>query len=285
MNTIALAKRYTDCVNEVYVQSAKSAVLETDSALSREGGGANEIVIPSLSLDGLGDYSRNAGYVHGNVKLTWSTVRYNYERGRMFEVDAMDNEESQNVAFGRLAGEFMRTRAVPELDAFRFARIINTEDIGLEMETLSTGDAAVASIRKAINALDAAEVPDTERILFISPAVKALIDDMDTTKSRAVMDGFEQVVTVPAGRFYASVTLNDGTTAGEEGGGFEGEGAVNYLIVHRPAVLCFTKHLVSKVIPPESNPDSDAYRYGFRSYGLCTVLSGREAGIYCSMAE
>ena len=285
MNTIALAKKYSGVLNELYQSTAKSAVLEANNAWVREGNQANEIVIPSLTLDGLGDYSRNSGYVHGNVKLTWSTVRYNYERGRMFEVDAMDNEESLDIAFGRLAGEFIRTKVVPEIDAFRFARIINTEDIGLEMETLSTGAAAVTSIRKAINALDDAEVPDTQRILFITPALKGMLDDMDTIKSKAVLSGFDEIITVPPGRFYASVTLNDGTSAGEEGGGFEGEGAVNYLIVHKPAVLCFTKHLVTKVITPEENQSSDMYCFAYRNYGLCTVLSGREAGIYCSLAK
>lgn len=285
MNTIALAKKYSGVLNELYQSTAKSAVLEANNAWVREGNQANEIVIPSLQLDGLADYSRNSGYVHGNVKLSWATVRYNYERGRLFDVDAMDNEETLDIAFGRLAGEFIRTKVVPEIDAFRFARIINTEDIGLEMETLSTGAAAVTSIRKAINALDDAEVPDTERILFITPALKGMLDDMDTIKSKAVLSGFDEIITVPPGRFYASVTLNDGTSAGKEGGGFEGEGAVNYLIVHKPAVICTTKHLVTKVITPEENQSSDMYRFAYRNYGLCSVLSGREAGIYCSRAE
>ena len=43
-----------------------------------------------MSLDGLADYSRNGGYVSGDVTLTNETVAFNYDRGRKFGVDAMD---------------------------------------------------------------------------------------------------------------------------------------------------------------------------------------------------
>ena len=285
MNTIALTKRYSNILNEIYQAEAKSNILETDSGVVRQGNGANEIVIPSISMDGLADYSRNSGYVHGNVKLTWSTVRFNYERGRLFMVDDMDNEETQDIAFGKLAGEFMRTRVVPEVDAFRFAQIINTEDIGLEAETLNSGASIITSLRKATNTMDEAEVPESERILFVSPTMYGMIQDMDTYKSKLVLERFSNIISVPSGRFYASVSLNDGTTSGEESGGYEGEGAVNYLVVHKPAVLCHTKHEVSKIITPEANQTADGWIYAYRTYGLTTVMSGKEAGIYCSMAE
>lgn len=74
-----------------------------------------------LEMDGLADYDRNEGYVGGSVSMKNATVKCNFERGRMFDVDALDNEETAGLAFGRLAGEFIRTKVVPELDAFRFA--------------------------------------------------------------------------------------------------------------------------------------------------------------------
>lgn len=109
-NTITLAKKYAALLDEAYKENARTAVLESDASLAREGANANEIVIPKLTMDGLADYSRSSGYVAGDVSLSWQTVQFNYERGRMFSVDAMDNEESQSIAFGSLAGEFVRTR-------------------------------------------------------------------------------------------------------------------------------------------------------------------------------
>ena len=149
--------------------------------------------------------------------------------------------------------------------------------------TFSDGEDVTAALRTAVSALDTAEVPDEDRILFISPEAMGMIEDMDATKSRSVLSSFSQTVTVPAGRFYTSVVLLDGTSAGEEDGGYEKAANgkdINFLIVHKPAVLMFTKHLLSKIIPPENNPDSDAWRYAYRSYGLCSVYRNMTAGIY-----
>lgn len=128
-NSIALAKVYTTMLDEVYKQVSLTSVLDGAADLMREGMNANEIVVPKLSMDGLANYSRNGGYVDGDVTLTWETVKCNFDRGRMFEVDELDNMETGGVAFGRLAGEFVRTKVVPELDAFRFATYASTTGI------------------------------------------------------------------------------------------------------------------------------------------------------------
>ena len=54
-NNIALFKKYTDLLDEVYKASSKSAVLDMDGALVQAGANANEIIIPKLSMDGLAD--------------------------------------------------------------------------------------------------------------------------------------------------------------------------------------------------------------------------------------
>lgn len=283
MNSITLAKKYADLLDEVYKTSAVTAVLESDASLARAGANANEIVIPKLSMDGLADYSRNSGYVSGSVSLTWETAAFNYERGRMFSIDNMDNEETQNVAFGRLAGEFVRTKVVPEMDAFRFAEYASADNVSSGTGSLESGTAAVAAIRAAVSAMDEAEVPAEGRVLFITPTIKGLIDDMDTTKSKAVFASFESVVPVPATRFYTKIKLNDGTTEGEESGGYakaSGGKDINFMIVHKGAVLQFTKHAVPKIISPDINPDADAWKYGYRTYGLCSVYANKTAGIY-----
>ena len=187
-NSIQLSKVYTNLLDEVYQNSALTAVLESDASLSRQGANANEIVIPKISMDGLADYSRNGGYVNGNVSLNWETVKFNYERGRMFQVDTMDNEETQNIAFGRLAGEFIRTKVVPELDAFRFATYAGISGIGNATGTLSTGEAVIKALRDATSEMDEAEVPMEDRHLFITPTLLGLVQDMDTTKSKEVAD-------------------------------------------------------------------------------------------------
>ena len=282
-NNIALAKVYTNLLDEVYQQSALTAVLESDATLARQGANANEIVIPKLSMDGLADYNRNSGYVNGDGELTLETAKFNYERGRAFTVDDMDNEETQNIAFGRLAGEFIRTKVVPELDAFRFATYASTTGAGTATGTLATGVDVINALRTATSAMDEAEVPMEDRHLFITPTLLGLVQDMDTTKSRELLSRFASITPVPQTRFYSAIELLDGKTGGEEKGGFKKAELgveLNFEIIHKPATLQFTKHAVPKIIAPAQNPDADAWKYGYRNYGLCDVYENKAAGIY-----
>lgn len=283
-NSIALFKKYVDLLDEVYKASAKTAVLESDSSLMAAGAAANEIIVPKISMDGLADYSRNGGYVGGDVTLTNETVKFNFDRGRTFTVDAMDNEETAGVAFGRLSSEFIRTKVVPELDAFRFATLAKNTGYTVAGATLATGTDVLDALVKARGAMDENEVPEEGRILFITPSLYNLVMAVDTTKSKEVLNSFTELVKVPQVRFYTAIDQLDGTTSGEEVGGFKKDPTdgkdINFLIVEKSAVLQYTKHNVSKAISPEENQEADAWKFFFRSYGLVDVYDNKTAGIY-----
>lgn len=282
-NTIGLAKKYVPLLDEVYKKVALTSILDSDASLAREGANTNEIIIPKIDMDGLGDYDRNSGYVNGDVTLTWETVKFNYERGRMFNVDAMDNEESVGLAFGKLSGEFIRTKVVPEIDAFRFATYASKSGVTVVNEDLSTGEAVIKALRTASTKMDEEEVTSEGRVLFITPTLKGLVDDLDTTKSKAVMNKFSAIIEVPQSRFYSAIELKDGKTGGEEKGGYkkaEGGKDLNFMIIEPSALLQFPKHVVPKIVTPEQNQSADAWKFGYRNYGLADVYENKVAGIY-----
>jgi hypothetical protein len=282
-NNIAKFKKYIDLLDEVYKVNAKTSILDGDTTLVRAGANADEIVIPKMSLDGLADYSRNSGYVNGDVNLTNETVKFNYDRGRAFTVDAMDNEETAGVAFGKLSSEFIRTKVVPEVDAFRLATYAGIAGIGSATGTLADGNAALSAIVTAVSEMDDAEVSEEGRVLFITPTLYNLILNVDTSKSKAIMDRFASVVTVPQSRFYTAIELADGTTSGETAGGFtkaDDAKDINFMIVQKSAVLQYPKHVVNKVVSPEENQTSDGWKFFYRSYGLADVYENKVAGIY-----
>lgn len=284
-NSITLFKKYVDLLDEVYKNASKTAVLDSDSSLMRQGANANEIIIPKISMDGLADYSRNGGYVNGNVTLTNETVTFNYDRGRKFTVDAMDNEESAGLAFGKLSSEFIRTKVVPEMDAFRFATYAGLSGISKISAgaTLADGSAVIKALRAATDKMDEDEVPTENRILFITPTLHGMIQDLDTTKSKEVLSRFSFAVLVPQSRFYTAIDLKDGSTTGEEAGGFAKATAgkdINFMVIHKPALLQYTKHTVNKIISPEANQDSDGWMFFYRAYGLADAYDNKLAGIY-----
>lgn len=276
-NTITRFKNYVPMLDEAYKLASLTSVLDGPAEMMRAGANVDEIVVPIMSTQGLANYNRGTGYSAGDVTLTNETFKCEYQRGRLFTVDALDNAETAGVAFGRLAGEFIRTQVAPEIDAYRFAQYALKTGIGSATPAdLTTGAAVVTALRAGTEMMDDNEVPLTERYLFITPALYGMIEDLDTTKSRAVLGRFQQVIQVPQTRFYSNVTLGtDGYTKTSSTGK-----NLNFMIIHKPAVIQYNKHVAPKVITPEQNQTADAWKFGYRVNGIADVYGQKVKGIY-----
>jgi len=93
-NNIELFTAYAALLDEAYQQASVTGILDSQTELLTQGANAGELIVPQMTLQGLADYSRNNGYAPGDVTLTHNTVVCNYDRGRMFQVDAMDDAET-----------------------------------------------------------------------------------------------------------------------------------------------------------------------------------------------
>ena len=285
-NTITLAKNYTSILDEVYCNASVTADLTSDNTMVRAGANVNEIIYPQISVSGLGDYSRNSGYTNGSVNLEWKTAKFNYDRGTKISVDVMDNEESRDIAFTMAGSELMRTKVAPEADAFVFATLAGIE--GISKATPATYADATEFLNALIvakNKMDEDEVPEEGRILYATPTLMNGVMALDTTKSREILNSFTVKKKVPQSRFYTAIDLLDGKSPSEEAGHYkkatEGKD-INFMIVHKPAVIKFDKHTVSDIIPASANPNADADIAKYRKYGIVDVFKNKVAGIYLS---
>lgn len=281
-NTIELRKQYSTLLDEIYKLASLTAVLDGPNELVREGANANEILIPKMSMQGLANYNKQTGYEAGSVTLDYETKKCTYDRGRMFTIDAVDNIETAGVAFGRLSGEFLRTKVVPELDAYRLSSYASIDGVTTVAAALENGKAALAALRAARSKIENAEANLATCYLFINPSVYGMIEDLDTTASRKAIEGFAGIVKVPEGRFYSKIDLN----ANGEGGFKKNEAgkAINFLIVDKQTAIQFQKHTVSKIITPEANQDADAWKYGYRTVGIAEAYDNKKDGIYVHTA-
>lgn len=283
-NSITKFKAYIDKLDTVYQQASATSILDADADTVRMGAKAGEFLIPKMSMDGLADYSRSSGYVKGDVTITYETKSCNYDRGRKFSVDAMDNEETAGIAFGKLASEFIRTKVVPEMDAFRFAKYASATGVLSAAEATPTaGTAVLTALQTAVNAQDEAEVNVDGKILFITPTLLTLAKNVDTTKSKAILDRFEKIITVPQTRFYTAIDMKDGTSSNETAGGYAGATGgykINFMIINRDAVIQFGKNTVNKVVSPEENQTDDGYMFFYRAYSIAETYENKVKGIY-----
>jgi len=284
-NTIILAKEYIGILDEVYRDASVTADLISDSTMMRAGANVNEIVYPQIEVGGLGDYDRNSGYTSAGVKLEWKTAKFNYDRGAKLEVDTMDNQESMNLAFTRAGATLQRDRVAPEADAFTFATICGFEGITLKGEDLADAQAFLASLLTAKNQMDEDEVPEEGRILYATPTLLNGVMALDTTKSREVLGSFPIRKKVPQSRFYTAIDLLDGKTEGEAAGHYKKAANakdINFMIIHKPAIIKFDKHVANDIIPARLNPSADGDILKYRKYGLVDYYKNKAAGFYVS---
>ena len=119
-NSIALAERFVPLLDEKYALSSRTAILDTASEYVRFTG-ANTVNLFELDLVGMGNYSRNDGFVPGDVTGTWRPYVLNTDRGRSYMLDYLDNDETLGLLVANTLGQVEAQHIVPEVDAFRFA--------------------------------------------------------------------------------------------------------------------------------------------------------------------
>ena len=290
-NTIALAQKYLPLLDEVYRASSRTAILDATKVDILNG---NTIKVFKTSMDGLGNYNRNTGFTNGDVTGTWETMTLSKDRGRSFIVDRMDNEETVGMAFGTLAGEFIRTKVAPEIDAYTFAKIAGTSGILSANADITVGTTDVSSlIDTGEMQMNEEEVPGEGRILFISETayaglrakiVRSVQNDVTGINKEVETYNDMPIVRVPQSRFYTAITLLDGTTGGQTAGGYTGTTGtgykINFMIVHPSAVAKVVKHVLPRIFTPEQYQNADAWKFDYRIYHDTFVYDNKAKGIY-----
>jgi hypothetical protein len=202
------------------------------------------------------------------------------------------NEETLGMAFGTLAGEFMRVNEIPELDAYRFAKMASTSGVSSANADITVGTTDVPGLIDAAEMqMGDDEVPYEGRVLFVSEKAYAglkakitryLANENGVQREVETYNGME-VVRVPQSRFNTAITLNDGTSAfgfAPTAGGYK----INFMIVHPSAVLPIVKHDIVKIFSPDENQTADKWLFQTRVYHDCFVLDNKVKGIYVHRA-
>ena len=282
MNNIEISTIYLPKLDQVYKNEAKTSILDGDETTVQKGLNG-EIKVAKLDMDGLGDFDRSSGYTKGSTKFVWETVKYDKERSQDLRIDRLDNQEALGLPFAKLSSEFVRTKVIPETDAARIAKIASVEGISEKEEALNDGASVVTALRACTNKMDEDEVSTENRILFITPTLKGMIDDLDTNKSKKVLERFSTVIEVPQTRMYTAVTLNDG----KENYGYkkaEGANDINFLCVEKSAAVTAMDQFIKYFTPDEDQiADDNVFKYRNNNlYGH--VYENKLAGVYCSYA-
>ncbi len=250
-NSIAFARNYTSVIDEVYQGASVSGVLNSGRRMVRAGRNAKEILIPKISVTGLGNYTRNVGYKTGAITYEFETKIFNYDRGIRLFADVMDVEEAGvNDRFVEAGAELQRTQVAPEADAFTFAQIAGYTGVTVESGSYASADAEniLEDPLTVTSTMDKKQVTLGSRILFITPTLKGVLDNFsyaNPNRSNRVLERFSR-------------------------------------IVERSAVIKFDKHVASRVFSPDELEALDSYMIKYRKYGIVELFDNKLDGVYVS---
>lgn len=276
-NTINLVTKFQPLLDEVYQAASLTGDLES-SAVKFDG--SKTVKVLKLTVPPLGTYTRNSGYTSGDVTADWEAFTLTQDRGTEFSVDAMDDEETLSMTFGKASSEFIRLSVTPQVDAYRFASMASAEGISTATAAnITTGDATVKAISAGMTKMDEDEVTPEGRILYITPTHYGLIQDLESYKSKNVLSRFSKIIQVPQKRFFTAISISQtGFAKAEDAKN------INFMIVDPKAAFAVAKHKKLKVFSPDVNQKGDDYLFQYRLYHDMFVYPQKAAGIYLHAA-
>lgn len=296
-NTLEYAKIFQPALDKQVIQEATTGWMELNSNMVKYNGG-NEVKLPDIVMDGLGDYDRATGFVQGDVTLTWQTHTLTQDRGRTFSIDAMDVDETAFVATaGTVLGEFQRVQVVPEIDAYRYSKLA-TLAIGASqtrsVAITSTNVLAelltdLANMEDAIGAKDVVITmsPITANLLAQNKEAMAMLNKAMLAKGALSVEvqalNDNPIVKAPSKLLKTAFVFKDGVTTGQEAGGFVAASAaldINWIIATKDAPIAISKTDKTRTFSPDVNQDKDAWKIDYRKYHDLWVPKSKLTSIY-----
>jgi hypothetical protein len=299
INTLEYAKLFQSTLDKQIEQQATSGWMESNSGQVKYSGG-DEVKIPKMTVQGLADYDRDEGYVQGSISLAYQTMTMTQDRGRKFQLDAMDVDETGFIATaGNVMGEFQRLFVIPEIDAYRYSKLAslaigagNTRDLTVTKENaLDNLLDDLAALEEKIGSAGTNVIVTLSatmiRLLAGTATFQSLTSDTIlkqgslNVKLQAMNDSPLRIV--PANRLKTAFLFNDGTTAGQTEGGFSpasGAKDINWLITLQNAPIAVSKTDVTRIFDPMTNQKANAWSIDYRKYHDLWVPDNKLVGLY-----
>ena len=219
--SIELVKKYAPYTDEVFKAESKKALLtNTDFDWT----GAHSVAVWKVSTVGMNDYARNV--YEENEGSAAALSRYGSlfdlsaqtqelllkkDRSFIFNVDRLDTEESaRQVEEASALARQIRERVIPEIDTYTYGVMVEGAGAKAEPSPL-TKENIYTAILTGSELMDDQEVPETERVLVVTPSTYTVLKqavEFDHTDVGAelklngvigYLDGMK-VVKVPANR-------------------------------------------------------------------------------------
>ena len=299
INTFEYAKNFQQALDKQMLVGATSGWMEANASGVKYSGG-DTVKMPEISIGGLAKDDRDTGFNQGSVSLKYTDYKLTQDRGRTFQLDAMDVDETNFVAAaGTVMGEFQRLQVIPEVDAFRYSKIAALAKTASH-ETASFTPDKTSILEKLDDEITKVQdiVGEGEPLVIImsTPIRTILNNSQDITKYLDTAD-FKAgeittkvktyneipILSVPSARMKTAYVFNDGTTGGQEAGGFKPDTSakgINWIILSRRAPIAISKTDKIRIFEPNVNQKADAWKLDYRKYHDLWIPTNKLAGVW-----
>lgn len=301
MNTMQYASVFMTELDKQLVEKSTTGWMEDNAKQVQYNGGA-EVKIPKMTMSGLGDYDRNSGFAQGAVAVTYETRALTQDRGRTFQLDAMDVDETNFAATaGAVMREFQNTKVIPEIDAYRYSKIYELAEAAGKTSTYTPAvDSIFETLMNDITAVRDAAGECTEIVIAMSAKVAGMLD-LAKGGTNVLQSGFFAqgkaeikvkeidgcpIIRVPSARFKTGYTFMDGVENAE--GGFaaaEGAKDINWIVMVKQAPVAISKTDVTRIFDPMTNQNANAWKIDYRKYHDLWIMDNGMEGIMVSVKE
>ena len=285
INTLEYAKIFQSQLDRQIVEGATSGWMEDNTGQVKYSGG-NEVKIPTISTQGLGDYDRDNGFVRGAVTLSYETYKMTQDRGRTFSLDAMDVDESNFIAnAGNVMGVFQSEHVIPEIDSYRYSKIFALAKAGAKVTEGYTAakDTIVEKLKADIQAIRNTVSLNADLVIIMSPITAGILSDALENSRRIDIGNFKQgeidltikkfdglpIIEVPSARLKTLYKKQDGKTVGQEAGGLVADTNakdINWIITSKNVPIAVSKTDLTRIFNPMENQQANAWKIDYRKY-------------------
>ena len=169
---IELATQFLPYVDEQFKAESKRQVITNNDF---EFTGAHSVKVYKVTTSAMNDYDRDGtgtnhsryGQIHG-LDATTEEFTLKKDRSFTFALDKLDVDETKAAlqAAAALARQ-LREVVIPEVDTYVYGKVV--AGAGTTETGVLTDKNVYDAILKATEVLDAAEVPETNRVLLVTP--------------------------------------------------------------------------------------------------------------------
>lgn len=265
-----------------------------------------EVKIPTIDMDGLGDYDRQDGHPSGSVDLKWETKTMTMDRGRGFNLDANDVDETNFVAnASAVLGEFQNKHVIPEIDAYRYSTIAAgaVENKVADGGYTPAENTILKKLYYDIAAVQEVVGQDVPLMITMPTLVAAMFSMSDglakkvdvvnfskgdiALKVRAI-DGIHPINPVSAGRLKSKYVFQDGRTAEQLKGGFapaDDAKNINWIICPANYPIAVSRTDTVRIFDPMTYQKVNAWHIDYRKYHDLWVTKNKWPGIKVNFKE